>query len=79
MGFFTDLIPKRFRKKDETDKPAEYKNNVPKEKDNIKKSFAVYCNGHHGTKDGKGNGTDMRTGQRHVEAMRRRNGGTGMG
>ncbi len=53
MGFFTDLIPKRFRKKDETDKPAEYKNNVPKEKDNIKKSFAVYCNGHHGTKDGK--------------------------
>ena len=53
MGFFTNLIPKRFRKKEETDKPAEYKNNVPKEKDTIKKSFAVYCNSHHDTKGEK--------------------------
>lgn len=28
------------------------RNNVPKEKENIKKSFGVYCNKNHGTKDG---------------------------
>lgn len=41
MGFFSKFLPKR--------KPVEIKNNIPKEKNNIKKTFAVYCNNHHNT------------------------------
>ncbi len=41
MGFFSRFLPKR--------KPVELKNNIPKEKKNIKKTFAVYCHKHHGT------------------------------
>ena len=39
------LLPKR--------KPREPVNNVPKERENIRKSFGKYCNGNHGTSDGK--------------------------
>lgn len=39
------LLPKR--------KPPEPVNNVPKERENIRKTFATYCNGNHGTSDGK--------------------------
>ncbi len=39
------ILPKR--------KPPEPVNNVPKEKENIRKTFGVYCNGNHGTSDGK--------------------------
>lgn len=39
------LLPKR--------KEPELKNNVPKERENIRKTFGVYCNSHHDTKDGK--------------------------
>ena len=45
MGIFSRFLPKR--------KPPEIKNNIPKEKENIKKTFAVYCNSKHGTSDGK--------------------------
>ena len=31
----------------------EIKNNMPKEKENLKKTFGVYCNKHHNTKSGK--------------------------
>ncbi len=41
MGFLSKFLPKR--------KPAEIKNNVPKEKENIKKTFSVYCHSNHGT------------------------------
>ena len=41
MGFLSKFLPKR--------KPAEIKNNVPKEKENIKKTFSVYCRSNHGT------------------------------
>ena len=41
MGFFSRFLPKR--------KPAEIKNNIPKEKKNIKKTFGVYCHKNHGT------------------------------
>ena len=51
MSFLSKLIPARFRKK--KDPIEEVKNNLPKERENIKKSFAVYCNAHHDTKDGK--------------------------
>ena len=45
------LIPKRFRRK--KDPTEDLKQNLPKEKANIKSSFGVYCNKNHGTKDGK--------------------------
>ena len=52
MSFLSNLLPERFRKKDKN--PVEdLKQNLPKEKANIKKSFATYCNSNHGTKDGK--------------------------
>jgi hypothetical protein len=41
MGFFSKFLPKR--------KPVELKNNIPKEKKNIKKTFGVYCHKNHGT------------------------------
>jgi hypothetical protein len=43
MSFLKRLLPKR--------KPVEIKNNVPKEKESIKKTFATYCHAHHGTSD----------------------------
>ena len=39
------LLPKR--------KEPELQNNVPKEKENIRKTFGKYCNDNHGTTDGK--------------------------
>lgn len=39
------LLPKR--------KEPELKNNVPKEKEHIRKTFGEYCNANHGTTDGK--------------------------
>jgi len=45
MGFFSKFLPKR--------KPAEIKNNIPKEKENIKKTFSVYCHSNHGTSGDK--------------------------
>ena len=39
------ILPKR--------KEPELKNNVPKEKENIRKTFGKYCNDNHGTTDGK--------------------------
>ena len=39
------LLPKR--------KEPELKNNVPKEKETIRKTFGEYCNAHHGTDGGK--------------------------
>ena len=45
------ILPERFRKKKD---PSEgLKENRVKEKENIKTSFAVYCNANHDTKDGK--------------------------
>lgn len=51
MSFLSRLIPARFKKK--KDPVEEVKNNLLKERENIKKSFAVYCNAHHSTADGK--------------------------
>ncbi len=39
------ILPKR--------KESELKNNVPKERENIRKTFGVYCNANHGTEGGK--------------------------
>ena len=39
------ILPKR--------KEPEIKNTVPKERENIRKTFGVYCNANHGTTDGK--------------------------
>ena len=39
------ILPKR--------KEPEIKNNVPKEKENIRKTFGLYCNSNHGTSDNK--------------------------
>ncbi len=41
MAFFSRFLPKR--------KPAEFKNNIPKEKKNIKQTFMVYCHSNHDT------------------------------
>ena len=41
MSFLSKFLPKK--------KPVEIKNNIPKEKNFIKKTFAVYCHAHHGT------------------------------
>ena len=46
MNFLSRFLPKK-------DKPVEIKNNIPKEKENIKKTFAVYCHSHHGTDGAK--------------------------
>ena len=51
MDKMRNLLPERFRKK--KDPATGLKENRTKEKENIKTSFAVYCNGHHDTKDGK--------------------------
>ena len=45
MSIFSRFLPKR--------KPVEIKNNMPKEKENIKKTFGVYCHSHHDTKGDK--------------------------
>ena len=45
MGMFDRFLPKK--------KPVEIKNNIPKEKESIKKSFGIYCNKNHGTKGEK--------------------------
>ena len=45
MSIFSCFLPKR--------KPPEVKNNIPKEKANIKKTFGVYCHSHHGTSGDK--------------------------
>ena len=39
------LLPKR--------KEPELKNNIPNEKENIRKTFGKYCNANHGTTDNK--------------------------
>ncbi len=39
------ILPKR--------KPPEFKNNVPKERENIRKAFGAYCKANHESKDGK--------------------------
>ena len=39
--------------KKDNNQQQEIKNNTPKEKENMRKSFAVYCNANHGTKDNK--------------------------
>ena len=39
------ILPKR--------REPELKNNIPKEKENIRKTFSAYCNANHSTKDGK--------------------------
>jgi len=41
MGIFSRFLPKK--------KPVEIKNNIPKEKENIKKTFMTYCHKHHNT------------------------------
>ncbi len=41
MSIFSRFLPKK--------KPVEIKNNIPKEKENIRKTFAVYCHKHHNT------------------------------
>lgn len=54
MGFLSKLVPEAIKKKFSKDKnPLQMRNNVPKEKINIKKTLGVYCNEKHGTKDGK--------------------------
>jgi len=45
MSIFSRFLPKR--------KPVEIKNNIPKEKNNIRKTFGVYCHAHHGTNGDK--------------------------
>ena len=45
MSIFSRFLPKR--------KPPELKNNIPKEKENIRKTFGVYCRKHHSPKGGK--------------------------
>lgn len=45
MGIFSRFLPKR--------KPVEIKNNVPKEKEEIRKTFGVYCHSHHNTSGSK--------------------------
>ena len=51
MDKIQKFLPERFRKK--KDPTAGLKENRTKEKENIKTSFAVYCNANHDTKDGK--------------------------
>ena len=41
MSIFSRFLPKK--------KPVEIKNNIPKEKAHIRKTFGIYCHSHHGT------------------------------
>ena len=45
MSIFSRFLPKR--------KPPEIKNNIPKEKENIRKTFGIYCHKHHDTSGDK--------------------------
>ena len=45
MSIFSRFLPKR--------KPPEIKNNIPKEKENIRKTFGIYCGKHHEKKGNK--------------------------
>lgn len=45
MSIFDRFLPKK--------KPLEIKNNIPKEKETMKKAFGIYCHKNHGTKDDK--------------------------
>lgn len=45
MSIFSRFLPKR--------KPVEIKNNIPKEKANIRKTFGIYCHSHHSTSGDK--------------------------
>ncbi len=45
MSIFSRFLPKR--------KPPEIKNNIPKEKTNIRKTFGIYCHKHHNTSGDK--------------------------
>ena len=45
MSIFSRFLPKR--------KPPEIKNNIPKEKENIRKTFGIYCGKHHEKKGDK--------------------------
>lgn len=45
MSIFSRFLPKR--------KPVEIKNNIPKEKANIRKTFGIYCHNHHNTSGDK--------------------------
>ena len=45
MSIFSRFLPKK--------KPVEIKNNIPKEKANIRKAFGIYCHSHHGTSGDK--------------------------
>ena len=45
MSIFSRFLPKR--------KPPEIKNNIPKEKANIRKTFGIYCHKHHNTEGDK--------------------------
>lgn len=52
MGFLSKLIPDVIKKKFQK-KNLQLRNNIPKEKLNIKKTLGIYCNAHHNTKDGR--------------------------
>lgn len=45
MSIFSRFLPKR--------KEPEFKNNIPKEKENIRKTFGVFCHKHHDTSGDK--------------------------
>lgn len=45
MSFLSRFLPKK--------KQAEIKNNIPKEKATIRKTFGVYCHNHHKTEGGR--------------------------
>ena len=45
MSILSRFLPKR--------KPVEIKNNIPKEKNNIRKTFGIYCHSHHNTNSDK--------------------------
>lgn len=45
MSIFSRFLPKK--------KPVEIKNNIPKEKADIRKRFGIYCHSHHGTSGDK--------------------------
>ena len=45
MSFLSKFLPKR--------KPVEIKNNIPKEKANIRQTFNLYCHKNHGTEEGR--------------------------
>lgn len=54
MGFLSKLVPESIKKKfSKENNPLQLRNNIPKEKINMKKSLGIYCNARHNTKDGK--------------------------